>query len=90
MADELENVVEEPELTEPEIQDADMETVSDGGWEPDPPTPEQEEEWERERKAREAALLAPFKALKATIDEHDDLMADALYEITMLELGMEE
>ena len=59
-------------------------------FEPEPwPTPEQEEEWERERKAAWEAQIAPFRALKEQIAEHDDLMADALYEITLLEMGME-
>ena len=53
------------------------------------PTPEQEEEWERERIAAWNALIQPYRDVKAQINEHDDLMADALYEITMLELGME-
>ena len=60
-------------------------------FEPEPgPTPEQEEEWERERQAAWDAMIKPFRDLKNTINEHDDLMADALYEITMIELGMEE
>ena len=48
---------------------------------------------ERERKRREEweAKLAPFKALRQTINEHDELMAETLYEVTLLELGeMEE
>lgn len=58
--------------------------------EPEPgPTPEEEEEWERERQAAWEAKIKPFRELKNTISEHDDLMADTLYEITLLELGME-
>lgn len=58
--------------------------------EPEPgPTPEEEEEWERERKAAWEAKLAPFKNLKTQISEHDDLMAEALYELTLLEIGKE-
>lgn len=59
--------------------------------EPTPrPTPEEEEEWERQREAAWNAKIQPFRNLKAQINEHDDLMADALYELTLLELGMEE
>lgn len=53
------------------------------------PTPEEEAEWERERIAAWNALIQPYRDLKAQINDHDDLMATALYEITMLELGME-
>jgi hypothetical protein len=64
------------------------EAVND--YEPEPgPTPEQQEEEERERQAIEAAKLKPYRDLKNTINEHDDLMAEALYEITMLQIGME-
>lgn len=58
--------------------------------EPEPgPTPEEEEEWERERKARWDALIKPYRDLKTQINEHDDLMAETLYEVTLLELGLE-
>lgn len=58
--------------------------------EPEPgPTPEEEAEWERERLAAWNALIQPYRDLKAQINVHDDLMADALYELTMLELGLE-
>lgn len=54
--------------------------------EPEPgPTPEEEEEWERQRKAAWEAKLAPFKAIREALDEHDELLSDALYEISLLE-----
>ena len=75
-----ENIVEDEVLTE--VQDE---------IDPEPgPTPEQEEEWERERKAAWEAKIAPYRGLKSQINEHDDLMAEALYEITILEIGLEE
>lgn len=71
----------------PEIEEAVILTEDP---EPIPgPTPEEEEEWERERKAAWEAKIKPYRDLKAQVNDHDDLMADALYEITMLELGME-
>ena len=64
---------------------------------PAPPTPELIAEWEAERKARSEAELAPYKAFAArqkanteTIAEHDDLMAEMLYEITISAIGGEE
>lgn len=49
------------------------------------------EEWERKRREEWEAKLAPFKALRQTINEYDELMAETLYEVTLLELGeMEE
>ena len=64
---------------------------------PAPPTPEQIAEWEAEREARSEAELAPYKAFAArqkanteTIAEHDDLMAEMLYEMTIGAIGGEE
>lgn len=64
---------------------------------PAPPTPEQIAEWEAEREARSEAELAPYKAFAArqkanteTIAEHDDLMVEMLYEMTISAIGGEE
>lgn len=64
---------------------------------PASPTPEQIAEWEAEREARSEAELAPYKAFAArqkanteTIAEHDDLMAEMLYEMTISAIGGEE
>jgi hypothetical protein len=64
---------------------------------PAPPTPEQIAEWEAEREARSEAELAPYKAFAAQqkanteiIAEHDDLMAEMLYEMTISAIGGEE
>lgn len=74
------------EIVQEEVVD---ESLTD--FEPEPgPTPEQQEEEERERQAIQAAKLKPYRDIKNTINEHDDLMAEALYEITMLQIGMEE
>ena len=55
------------------------------------PVPEFDpEEWERKREAERDAQIAPFRALHAQINEHDELMAETLYEVTMLELGEKE
>lgn len=53
------------------------------------PTPEEEEEWERERKEREEAKIRPFREMHSQIVDHDELLAQSLYEITLLEFGME-
>lgn len=53
------------------------------------PTPEEVAEWERQREEAWEAKIRPFRNLRGQINEHDDLMADALYELTLLELGME-
>lgn len=56
-----------------------------------PETPDFDPEyWERKRHEEQEAQLAPFRALRAQLNEHDDLMAEALYEITLLEMGAEE
>ena len=52
-------------------------------------TPEEEEEQERERQAIWNARIKPYRDIKNQIAEHDDLMAETLYEITLLQLGME-
>ena len=51
------------------------------------------EEWERKRKEEEEARLAPYKAAAAQrqesaviIAEHDELLADMLFEMTMNEM----
>ena len=59
-------------------------------YEPEPgPTPEEEEEQERERQAIWEAKTKPYRDMKNQLAEHDDLMAEALFEITMLQLGVE-
>lgn len=47
------------------------------------------EYWEEKRREEWEAKLAPFRDLRTQINEHDDLMAEALYEITLLEIGAE-
>lgn len=70
------------------VQDEILDEVTD--FEPEPgPTPEEEEEQERERQAAWEAKIKPYRDMKEQIAEHDDLMAEALYEITMLQFGME-
>lgn len=54
---------------------------------PDPrPTPEQEEEWERQRIAEYEAKIAPFRALRAAIDQHDEAIIDAQFDIDLLKM----
>lgn len=63
---------------------------------PPGPTPEDIERWERERAEREAAEIAPAQRVKEQRDqhtdiiaEHDDLLADILFEITVNEIDLE-
>ena len=61
------------------------------GMEPeDWPTDEQWEEWERERKAAHEAEMAPYRAVHEQQNDQDDLLAEALFEIDLLKLGIEE
>lgn len=60
------------------------------------PTPEQRAEEEAERKAQEKAIYGPMrraaeqrKQSAVITAEHDDLLADLLYELTMTQLGEE-
>lgn len=54
------------------------------------------EEWERKRKEEEEAKIAPYKAVSdqrkesaEIIAEHDELLADMLFEMTMNEIEEE-
>lgn len=62
-----------------------MEEVADM---PEPPYDPEEDE--RKRRAEWEAKIKPFRDLRTQINEHDELMADMLYEVTLLELGVEE
>lgn len=60
------------------------------------PTPEQREEEEKERTARDEAIFGPSRRAAQQrqdsadiVAEHDDLLADMLYEITMEQFGEE-
>ena len=55
-----------------------------------PEPPYDPEEDERRRQAEWEAKIKPFRDLRTQINEHDELMADMLYEVTLLELGVEE
>lgn len=48
------------------------------------------DEWDRKRREAQEAALAPYRATRNQINEHDELMADILYEITLMEIGGEE
>ncbi len=60
------------------------------------PTPEQLAEMEAERQAQDEAIFGPVRRAAeqrrnnaAVIAEHDELLADMLYELTMGQLGEE-
>ena len=48
------------------------------------------EYWEQKRREEQEAQLAPFRSVRSQLNEHDDLMAEVLFEITFLEMGAEE
>lgn len=50
------------------------------------PTPEEEEEWERQRIEEWEKKIAPFRALREAIDQHDEAIIDAQYDIDMLKM----
>ena len=60
------------------------------------PTPEEQEEEERRREAEHEAMLKPFKYAAQQrresaqiVAEHDDLLAEMLFEITMNQFEQE-
>lgn len=55
-----------------------------------PEPPYDLEKDERRRREELEAKIKPFLDLRQQINEHDELMADMLYEVTLLELGVEE
>ena len=62
-----------------------------------PAPPFDPDEWDRKRKEEQEAKLAPYKAAAEQrresaeiIAEHDELLADMLFEMTMNEFGPEE
>jgi hypothetical protein len=58
---------------------------------PDPPAPPFDpDEWERKRQEEWQKLLAPAKETRAQINDHDELLAEVLYEVTLLEIGEED
>lgn len=56
----------------------------------EPIDPEQEARDEEERQALQEAKIKPFRDIGEAVKEHDDLMADMLYEMTLLEIGGDE
>lgn len=52
-------------------------------------TPEEEAEQEAERQRIREAMIGPYRELAEAVREHDELMAETLYELTMLEIGEE-
>lgn len=52
-------------------------------------TPEEEAEQEAERQRIREAMIGPYRTLAEAVKEHDDMMAETLYELTMLEIGEE-
>lgn len=61
------------------------------GMEPEEePTDEQREEWERESEEEHERSLAPYRAVHEQQNDQDDLLAELLFEVDLLKLGIEE
>ena len=59
------------------------------------PTPEEIAQWEQERSDEQARITKPYEDVKKqrednarVIAEHDELMAEMLYEITLNQMGV--
>ena len=46
------------------------------------------EEWERKRHEEEEAKIAPYRAIAQAMRDRDDLIAELLLEVTLLEMGV--
>lgn len=60
------------------------------GMEPEEqPSDEQQREWEEEERRKHDESLLPYRAVHSQQNDQDDLLAEALFEIDLLRLGIE-
>lgn len=54
------------------------------------PTEEQIAEWEEERREARENALEPYRAVHAQQNDQDDLLAELLFEVDRIKLGIDE
>ena len=54
------------------------------------PTEEQTREWDEDRQREREAALAPYRAVHSQQNDQDDLLAELLFEVDLLKLGLNE
>lgn len=54
------------------------------------PTEEQIAAWEQEREEKREARLAPYRAVHEQQNDQDDILAELLFEVDLLKLGLDE
>ena len=54
------------------------------------PTEEQIAEWDDDRQREHEAALAPYRAVHAQQNDQDDILAELMFEVDLLKLGLDE
>ena len=54
------------------------------------PTEEQLAEWEAQRQREHDDSLAPYRAVHAQQNDQDDILAELMFEVDLLKLGLDE
>lgn len=54
------------------------------------PTDEQIAEWDEDRQREHEEALAPYRAVHDQQNDQDDLLAELMFEVDLLKLGLDE
>ena len=54
------------------------------------PTDEEQAQWEEDARQTHEATLGPYRAVHEQQNDQDDLLAELLFEVDLLRLGIEE
>ena len=54
------------------------------------PTYEQIAEWDEDRQREHEEALAPYRAVHAQQNDQDDILAELMFEVDLLKLGLDE